>query len=757
MIDISTFLPEEDISQEELQMNDCKNALFKLFNRGYMDTLQYTHYINFIKSKGSICNIKWFLAQIEGLKIDKPLNLRINKTNMIDLKTEKVMNANITPIIVTVTVKGAVKGAECKTQQNNINSNQNQKLEELTDLDPQCDQEQVIEFKKIIAKAFNHFFKYDESIKELRINKNICYNMTRTDTIDFTNEQKSALKKMYEFLMDENKRTFGLYGFAGSGKTTTVVEFVSYMLSNKYLKKVAFSAPTNKAVNVIKSKFKSHLKRISEKICNKSLEDAFNFDDELEILEQRGISIKFLTVHKLLMFQTDYSVSGDMIFVRDTKSGSMIPQFELCIIDECSMISMDMVDNIFEEIRHMMKGKTGCNGSKLIFTGDPAQLPPVKEVDSSIFCKTIEELPLQAYINAMSFRFSDTVMSNALSIMEDRHEILLNDLKKMDSVLLKTVVRSRIDNVTKVCLEFRNWIKSNELPNLEQFKDSSGVYFYDNNVMTEKIRSVWFKNFLESVKKGNSSIILTWTNPQTDIYNDTIRRHLFKGKKINKFEINDILMLSEFYGLDLGEQFVKQKLYTSEQIKVLSTKLCEIPISSFQMIANNGFKKMKNGIKLEEKIKLLVTGLNEMFCKDVKFLCWVMKVHKFGEDSEHNMTIMVIDDTDTDKYERLKSGSGTAIKNFAKQLMNQYRTAPKQIEKFIIKPLWKQWNKIFIDSFAHVNYGYSITCHKAQGSGFNDVYVDLDDILLNTQRQIEAKKCVYTAVTRTSNELHLLV
>jgi Cdc6-like AAA superfamily ATPase len=586
--------------------------------------------------------------------------------------------------------------------------------------------------------------------------------MTRLDTIDLTDEQKHAMQTLYNFLIDHKQNTFGLYGYAGSGKTTTVVEFVSYMISNKYLNAIAFTAPTNKAVNVIKAKFKTHLKKIVETLFDKTLDDTFNFDDELEFLDQAGICIKFITIHKLLMFQTDYAATGETIFVRDAKQGSMISQFELCIIDECSMISMDMIDSIFEEIRNMSKHCAGKNKGykhipKLVFSGDPAQLPPINEDDSSIFCKNSKDLIFKAYMEAMSYKVNNIVASDSISIMKHRYKILLGDLVKMKTILLKNVVRSRLDVVTQVCHEFRKWIKSDELPDFQQFNAIPGVEFFDNDQSTNKIQSNWFKKFLNSVKNGNTSIIVTWTNKQTDIYNDTIRQHIFRGKKIRKFEEHDVLMLSEFYGLDLGEEFVKQKLYTSEQIKVISTKLSEIPIRSFEMVTNCGIKRMKQGIKVEGRIKELVDGLNEVYCKNTKFMCWVLKVHKFGEESGHHMTLIVLDDIDHERYEKFKSESSIAIKNFAKQLLNQYRTGPKQIESFIIKPLWKQWNKIFVDPFASVNYGYSITCHKAQGSSFYDVYVDLDDILLNSQRPVEAKKCAYTAATRTSNELNVLV
>lgn len=703
-MDISAFFPAEDATEEELHVDAYKKTLFKLANRGYVNTMQYTYFSDFVKIMGSICNANWFLEQIDGLKPEEGIDLKQSKK----------------------------------------------------EADP------LVEFKKAIGTTFAKFFKYKEEENVLRINKNIRYNMTRLDTIDLTTEQKKAMQTLYEFLIDHQQKTFGLYGYAGSGKTTTVVEFVSYMISNKYLNTIAFAAPTNKAVNVIKAKFKVHLKKIVETLFDRTLDETFNFDDELDFLEQKGICIKFLTIHKLLMFQTDYSVTGETIFVRDEKQGSMISQFELCIIDECSMISMDMIDNIFEEIRNMskqsaVKSKGYKHIPKLVFSGDPAQLPPVNEDDSSIFCKNSKELLFKDYMEAMSFKVSNIVASDAISIMEHRYKILLNDLSKMKTMLLKQVVRSRLDVVTKVCHEFRKWIKSDELPDLQQFSDTKGVEFFDNDQHTNKVESAWFKKFLDSVRKGNTSIIITWTNKQTDIYNETIRRHIFRGKKIQKFEEHDVLMLSEFYGLDLGEEFVKQKLYTSEQIKVVSTKLSEIPIRSFEMVTNFGIKRMKQGIKVEGRIKALVDGLNEVYCKDTKFTCWVLKVHKFGEESGHHMTLIVIDDTDLERYEKFKSESSIAIRNFSKQLLNQYRTGPKQIERFIIKPLWKQWNKIFVEPFASVNYGYSITCHKAQGSSFYDVYVDLDDILLNGQRPIEAKKCAYTAATRTSNELNVLV
>lgn len=701
-MDISGFLTSENATEDEQNVELYKRMIVKMSNRGYFDNLQYAYFLDFVKIMGTICNAKRFIEIVDTLKPENEELAKIRRTKEDPLQ----------------------------------------------------------EFKIIIGKVFSKLFKYDEGIEGLRINKNIRYNLTRLNTIELRNEQKLAMQNMYDFLVDHKQQTYGLYGYAGSGKTTTVVEFVSYMISNKYLHSVSFVAPTNKAVDVIKKKFKTHLKHISEILLEKTLTDTFNFEDEIDALEQNEITINFLTIHKLLEFQREYSVQGETIFVRDPKKGSRIPKFELVIIDECSMISMDMIDSIFEELRNIGK-KNGPKSKgyrhipKIIFTGDPAQLPPVNEDDSSIFCRSEKDLSFKDYMNAMSFKLSDTISSDATSIMEFRYKLLLSELSKMKTFLMKSVVRSKLDTVTAVCNELRKWIKSADLPELEKYKDTEGVWFFENIDTIDKVRSDWFKKFLNSIKSGETSIIITWTNRQTDIYNDTVRRYIFKGKKINKFELGDLLMLSDFYGLELGEDFVKQKLYTSEQIKVISTKMSNAPIKLFEMIKNSGLKKLKHGIKIEERVKILIDGLNDVYCKDVKFMSWILKVHKLGEDN-NTMVIVVIDDTAKEKYEKHKTESSLAIKNFSKQLLNQYRTSPKQIETSVIKPLWKQWNKIFVDSFANVTYGYSITCHKAQGSSFHDVYVDLDDILQN-KKKIESRKCAYTAATRVSNELNMLI
>jgi len=56
--------------------------------------------------------------------------------------------------------------------------------------------------------------------------------------------------------------------------------------------------------------------------------------------------------------------------------------------------------------------------------------------------------------------------------------------------------------------------------------------------------------------------------------------------------------------------------------------------------------------------------------------------------------------------------------------------------------------------YPEVDYGYALTVHKSQGSTYDDVYIEYANILSNSC-DAEKLKLLYTAITRSSNKLHL--
>jgi len=61
---------------------------------------------------------------------------------------------------------------------------------------------------------------------------------------------------------------------------------------------------------------------------------------------------------------------------------------------------------------------------------------------------------------------------------------------------------------------------------------------------------------------------------------------------------------------------------------------------------------------------------------------------------------------------------------------------------------------VITSCYPEVDYGYALTIHKSQGSTYDDVYIDYANILSNS-RDAEKLKLLYTAITRSSNKLHL--
>jgi ATP-dependent exoDNAse (exonuclease V) alpha subunit len=67
------------------------------------------------------------------------------------------------------------------------------------------------------------------------------------------------------------------------------------------------------------------------------------------------------------------------------------------------------------------------------------------------------------------------------------------------------------------------------------------------------------------------------------------------------------------------------------------------------------------------------------------------------------------------------------------------------------KGYWK-WFYIFKNQFGDCSYAYALTGHKAQGSGYKYVYVDVSDILtvgpISDKRKLQA---IYTGMTRATD------
>jgi len=163
--------------------------------------------------------------------------------------------------------------------------------------------------------------------------------------IQLNQEQMRAVCSITEFLKG-NQTFFGLYGYAGTGKSTVIQHVFSQSPAQQTA--VAMTAPTHKAVGVLAAMAEDH--------------------------DLSGVT--FATIHSLCAVKK-FREKGEIKFRPDPTKPPPIRNYRTVIIDECSMISSEM----WEWICNAIQGTR----VKVICMGDPAQLPPVGEEASPTF------------------------------------------------------------------------------------------------------------------------------------------------------------------------------------------------------------------------------------------------------------------------------------------------------------------------------------------------------------------------------------
>lgn len=172
--------------------------------------------------------------------------------------------------------------------------------------------------------------------------------------MELTNQQQRIFDGIKEFL-DSDASVYILRGYAGTGKTTMVKAIADYV-SQKRL--VALMAPTGRAARVLTQK------------------------------TGHGAT----TIHKAIYGKASLATKEvDDIAASEFKLCFPINKLEekiVAIVDEASMLCSKTVeqelfrfgtDNLMEDLLTFVRPSFG---GKIIFVGDPAQLPPVGESDS---------------------------------------------------------------------------------------------------------------------------------------------------------------------------------------------------------------------------------------------------------------------------------------------------------------------------------------------------------------------------------------
>ena len=289
-----------------------------------------------------------------------------------------------------------------------------------------------------------------------------------------TNQQQQVLDSIKEFL-NSDASVFILKGYAGTGKTT----MISYVINEvaKHDKVPILMAPTGRAARVLSSKTGKEANTIHRCIY------------ELDTIET----------------QED---SDDIRYIFPLKDAENTAKDRICIVDESSMIGTREVHNeLFEFgsgslLNDLLAYVAPLRGGKVIFVGDPMQLPPVGDNVSNALD---EKFFTNNKIKVMVAELTDVVRQ------DEGSAILSNAMK----------IRTLLESVQRNNLVFDR--KENEVIDIEGYN------------MPKQLLSIYPKPEI------GQSVIITFSNRQARDYNYVIRENLYPGEK--QIVIGDILQV----------------------------------------------------------------------------------------------------------------------------------------------------------------------------------------------------------------------
>lgn len=315
-----------------------------------------------------------------------------------------------------------------------------------------------------------------------------------------TEDQKCAAEKIDQFLSDYKEKIFLLKGYAGTGKTT----IVNHVLHKYYLqgRRICVCAFTNKATN--------------------------------EISKKTPFAVA-LSLYKLLGLRSEED-SETLKF--DFAGKSRIEDFDIIVVDECSMIRDTDFDILQDELKYNYK-------VKVIIMGDPAQLPPVDQKEDS---KTFN-------------------IENSYEIKE-----IVRQAKNSSIPLYSFYIRQILASKQEIPINIR-------LPRPENCED---ILFLDDSkdfikLMLEAFSSVDYKSNSDFVK------VIAYRNHTIDKINLIIRKNLF-GSEIESLMIGENIMLNA----PVFDEETGYAMYdTSDEIEVI------------HIIDKQTYKETKHGTKIE--------------------------------------------------------------------------------------------------------------------------------------------------------------
>ena len=302
-----------------------------------------------------------------------------------------------------------------------------------------------------------------------------------------TSQQESALCAVREFINDPDTTVFILRGYAGTGKTTMIQSIIHAVEPMRPHCKLM--APTGRAAKMLKERTGHNASTIHRAIYDLDKIEATDLDEN-------GVPVGSpIQVDEVRRTEAKEIDRLHICFKIRTLDNEHAPDKCLCIVDEASMIPSI---KSCEEMLHfgtdvllddLMTYLQPLKGGKVLFIGDPAQLPPVGDNKSAALC---EQYFIDRGIKVCSAELTEVVRQAGEST------ILKN------AMMIRDILNSKVRN----SIEFEKGLDTVDI-------NATGV-------------AETYCNLVSSPCIGES-VVICFSNSMVKDYNDAIRELYFPG------------------------------------------------------------------------------------------------------------------------------------------------------------------------------------------------------------------------------------
>ncbi|MGM4882681.1 ATP-dependent DNA helicase [Rhizobium ruizarguesonis] len=515
-------------------------------------------------------------------------------------------------------------------------------------------EERVRRIQEQVSRAMA---EVDPRVRQLRTVITLREAFTET----LSDDQAACLDALSTFLASPTHRIFLLKGYAGTGKTFLAEGITEYFSAQGRAFRIA--APTGRAAKIISEKTGRYARTVHSEV--------YDFGDLKEYAQE------------------NQELGSETFKFYARIASNRDPANTVYIVDEASLLS-----DIYSESEFFRSGtgyvlndlisyvgfEHGETDRKIIFVGDPAQLPPVGMSSSPA---------LDANYLRAKFGLEATEYE------------------------LKHVLRQKADSaVIRNVMPLRDSLSSGTFGSLS--------FDFDEDVRRLRSDEV-LPLYMATRTNSEAPIVITRSNKEAAGFNRAIRSSLFPGREFvaagdrlivtaNGFVNGNFLANGEFVDVVDAETMVERRFVSLRRRdeETGAVEVIEVPL-------------------VFRDIRLAVSSL---------------------DDGEAVLTAKILDDHLHD------SGSGVdAVQQRALYVdfLKRHPDLRNGNDRDRISDIIRQ-DPYF--SALRVRFGYAVTCHKAQGGEWENVFVSCPSG--QNPRSADYFRWLYTAMTRASGKLYLI-